>query len=156
MTNSATDRRIVVGVDGSESSRHALRWAIDQAALTGATVDAVNAWELPTYAGMAPVVDTGDEAEALSKAGEQMLAETLTAVSGDHPTVAIRSRVVQGHAAFELLRAAEGADLLVLGCRGHGGFIGVLLGSVSQYCVYHANCPVVVVRGAYCAGDGGT
>ncbi|MCW2640742.1 MAG: UspA domain protein [Dactylosporangium sp.] len=140
------DGRIVVGIDGSESSKHALRWAIRQAELTGASVDALNAWEIPLYAGVAPMIETGADIDALTKAGEQVLTETLAEVAGDHPPAVIRTRVVQGHPALALLQAAEGAELLVLGCRGYGGFVGTLLGSVSQYCVLHAACPVVVIR----------
>jgi nucleotide-binding universal stress UspA family protein len=144
------DPRIVVGVDGSESSKHALRWAIRQSELTGAPVDAVNAWEIPPYIGLAPIVETGAEGEALCKACEQVLADTLAEVAGVDCPATVHTRVVQGHPAFTLLRASEDADLLVLGCRGHGGFLGTLLGSVSQYCVQHATCPVVVVRGSHC------
>jgi nucleotide-binding universal stress UspA family protein len=146
MADIKNDGRIVVGIDGSESSKHALRWAIRQAELTGASVEAINAWEIPLYVGVAPMIETGADIEALTKAGEQILAETLAEVAGEHPPAVIRTRVVQGHPAFALLQAAEGADLLVLGCRGHGGFVGALLGSVSQYCVQHAACPVVVIR----------
>jgi nucleotide-binding universal stress UspA family protein len=149
MADIKADRRIVVGVDGSESSKHALRWAVRQAELTGASVDAINAWEIPPYTGLAPILETGAEGDALAKAGEEVLAEALAEVAGEHPSAVIRTRVVQGHPAFALLQAAEGADLLVLGCRGHGGFIGALLGSVSQHCVQHAPCPVVVNRGPH-------
>lgn len=77
----------------------------------------------------------------------QALAETIrTAVGTGHP-VEIRPLVVRGHAAAALLDAADGATLLVVGNRGHGGFAEALLGSVSQQCVQHASCPVVVVRG---------
>jgi len=65
-----------------------------------------------------------------------------------HPPVTVRARVAQGHPAFALIRCARGADLLVLGSRGHGGFVGALLGSVAQHCVHHAPCPAVIVRGA--------
>jgi nucleotide-binding universal stress UspA family protein len=149
MADIKNDRRIVVGVDGSESSKHALRWAMRQAELTGASVDAINAWQIPLYAGVAPMIETGADIEALAKAGEQILTETLADVAGDHSPTVIRTRVVEGHPAFALLQAAEGAELLVLGCRGHGGFVGALLGSVSQYCVQHAACPVVVIRGPH-------
>jgi nucleotide-binding universal stress UspA family protein len=145
MTETVNERRIVVGIDGSEASKQALRWAIEQARLSGATVDAISAWEYPVGYGWGPVVD----AEGLLKASQQVLAETLVEVAGDNPPVPIRTQVIEGHPAYVLLQAAGGAQLLVLGCRGHGGFVGALLGSVSQYCVQHAPCPVVIIRGAH-------
>lgn len=144
MSERASERRIVVGVDGSATSRSALRWAVEQAEMTGGTVDAVHAWQAPATDGWNPMFDL---VETLTKAGEQMLADAITEVAGRHPSVPVRPRVIEGHPASVLLTAAEGADLLVLGCRGHGGFVGALLGSVSQHCVHHATCPVVVIRG---------
>jgi nucleotide-binding universal stress UspA family protein len=140
------NRRIVVGVDGSESSKHALQWALRQAELTGALVDAINAWDLPRYIAVAPVIDISAKREALIKTSEQTLADTLVDVAGEHPTAVVHTRAVPGHPAYVLLQAADSAALLVLGCRGHGAFVGALLGSVSQYCVHHATCPVVVIR----------
>ena len=139
--------RIVVGVDGSAPSRAALRWAIRQAELTGATIDAVIAWQYPVAtAGYAwapvAVIDSID----LQEAAEKTLADEIGQVAGGSP-VQVLSRVVEGIAAQALLAAAVGAELLVVGSRGHGGFAGALLGSVSQHCVHHASCPVVIVRG---------
>lgn len=138
------NKRIVVGVDGSPSSMKALRWAVRQAGLTGAEVEAVTAWSYPAGYGMAPLV--GDEAVDFEGDAGKILAEAIAEVSGDAPGVAITSSVVEGHAADVLLRMAKGADLLVVGSRGHGGFAGMLLGSVSQHCVQHARCPVLVLR----------
>jgi nucleotide-binding universal stress UspA family protein len=76
-----------------------------------------------------------------------MLTDTLNEL-GIEPPVTVRATVAEGHPADVLVRAARGADLLVVGSRGHGGFAGSLLGSVSQYCVHHAACPVLVVRDA--------
>lgn len=149
MTDINSSPRIVVGVDGSEPSKRALRWALRQAQLTGASVEAIHAWDVPLYAGVAPVIDTVGEGEALVKAGEQILAESIAEVAGEQPAVPIRTRVLQGNPAAALLRAAKDAELLVVGSRGHGGFVGALLGSVSQYCVHHATCPVVVIRDAH-------
>jgi nucleotide-binding universal stress UspA family protein len=145
MTEEANERRIVVGVDGSEPSKQALRWAIEQAGLTGATVEAVIVWEYPvTYAwGTVAIVD----ADELATASEQALAETIAEVAGADPPVRVESYVITGHPAQELVQYAKEADLLVVGSRGHGGFVGALLGSVSHYCVHHATCPVVVIRG---------
>jgi len=140
--------RIVAGVDGSPSSIEALRWAVRQAGLTGGTVDAVTGWQFPVGTGgygWAPtgMVDGTDYAEA----AEKTLTDAISAAVGPGSDVTIRPLVVQGHPAQVLLEAADGADLLVVGSRGHGGFAGALLGSVSQHCVHHARCPVVVIRG---------
>jgi nucleotide-binding universal stress UspA family protein len=145
MRQTVDERRIVVGIDGSEPSKQALRWAIGQARATEATLDVVTAWEYPTGYGWGPVVDPDD----VIKASEQILTETLTEVVGQHPPVPIRTHVVREHPAYALIQQADGAQLLAVGCRGHGGFVGALLGSVSQYCVQHATCPVVVIRGPH-------
>lgn len=135
--------QIVVGVDGSEPSKAALRWAARQAALTGGVVEAVTAWQYPQWYGAGPVVAGFDFADNAAKVLTQAIGEALGA---DRP-VEIRPRVVHGHPAEVLLDAARGTELLVVGSRGHGGFTGALLGSVSQHLVQHAACPVVVVRG---------
>jgi nucleotide-binding universal stress UspA family protein len=135
-------QRIIVGVDGSYSSKVALRWAIRQAKLTGGSVDAVTAWRYPTGYGMGPVADSIDfESDA-----KNTLTEALNEVGGLEPDVPVRPVVAEGHAAEVLLRASKGADLLVVGSRGHGGFTSALVGSVSLYCVLHSRCPVLVVR----------
>ena len=138
------DRRIVVGVDGSPSSMTALRWAILQAELTGCAVEAVTAWRLPSRYGFAAVTDRATDFEGDAR---KILAEALNEVSSVEPDVIIRSSVVEGHPAEVLVRAAREADILVVGSRGHGGFTEAVLGSVSQYCVHHAPCPVLVIRG---------
>jgi nucleotide-binding universal stress UspA family protein len=138
------DRRIVVGVDGSASSKAALGWAIRQADLTGAMVDAVIAWHYPgEYGYPTPIADDANYEELATK----VVTDTIAAVAGPDAPVEIRPRVVEGNPAMVLLRAAAGADLLVVGSRGHGGFVEALLGSVSQHIVHHAMCPVVVLRG---------
>lgn len=136
--------RIVAGVDGSPSSKAALRWAVRQARLTGAEVEAVTAWHLPSSYGVAPTADWTADFEGEAR---KMLTDTLNEL-GIEPPVTVRATVAEGHPADVLVRAARGADLLVVGSRGHGGFAGSLLGSVSQYCVHHAACPVLVVRDA--------
>jgi nucleotide-binding universal stress UspA family protein len=142
------DRRIVVGVDGSENAKTALHWAIGQARRTDATIEAVTAWQDPAMSGFSygwsPMLFDGDSIATLT---EKTLDETVAEVTGqdnDRP-VPINTRVVQGHPVEVLLKAATGAQLLVLGTRGHGTFTGILLGSVSQHCVQHAPCPVVIV-----------
>ena len=141
---------IVVGVDGSASSIRALRWAVGQAALVGVPVEAVTAWQSPETYGMdfgwAPVwSDNGALAAAAEKVLSDSLAQVTDGQQAGRPPAEVVPRVVQGHPAQVLLEAARGAQLLVVGSRGHGTLAGVLLGSVSQHCVHHAPCPVLVV-----------
>jgi nucleotide-binding universal stress UspA family protein len=134
---------IVVGVDGSEPSIDALRWAIAQARLTGASLEVVTTWEYPTSFGFAPPwpPDFDPEREA-----EEALGKVLERELSAHGDVEVHESVREGHPAPVLVQAAEQADLLVVGSRGHGAFAGMLLGSVSEHCVSQAPCPVVVVR----------
>ncbi len=146
-TKQEPGRRIVVGVDGSPSSKAALAWAVRQAELTGASVEAVMAWHYPVMAGGAPFVPVGamytaDYGEYAAMVLNGAICET---VDPDRP-VKVSSTVREGNAAHVLLDASVGAELLVVGSRGHGGFTEALLGSVSQACVHHARCPVVIVR----------
>ncbi|MFI2608317.1 universal stress protein [Kitasatospora sp. NPDC018619] len=139
--------RIVVGVDGSAPSERALRWAVRQAELTGAAVVAVIAWEYPTYHGARgwfPPAAT-DEA-ALEGRARQEVDRAVRQAVGERPPVEVRAEARYGTPAGALVEAARGADLLVVGSRGLGGFAGMLLGSVAQHCTRHATVPVVVVR----------
>jgi nucleotide-binding universal stress UspA family protein len=137
-------RRIVVGVDGSESSKDALRWAAHQAELTGDSLEAVITWEItPNSYGVALPLPSDYDPAAIAK---QTLGETTLDVLGESGAAHVHARVVEGPPARSLLDISKGADLLVLGSRGHGPFVGMLLGSVSEYCAAHATCPVVVVR----------
>jgi nucleotide-binding universal stress UspA family protein len=134
--------RIVVGVDGSEPSRHALRWAARQATFTGASLESVIAWEVSPNYGR----DVSSPAD-LRLGAESILQLAVDDVLGDDPDVDVKLAVVEGHPVPVLLNAAKGASLLVVGSRGHGAYTGILLGSVSIHCVTHAICPVTVVRG---------
>jgi nucleotide-binding universal stress UspA family protein len=136
--------RIVVGVDGSGPGQVALRWALAEAAVHGAELVAAMAWEFPFIpAGPGAGFYVGPTAEELTTDAERRLADALAEVDLGEVRV---SRVVEyGSPARVLLDLAEGADLLVVGARGHGGFYGLLLGSVSQQCATHAVCPTVVV-----------
>jgi nucleotide-binding universal stress UspA family protein len=139
--------RIVVGIDGSDHSKTALRWALDEARLRSASLEVVYAWTMPVYAtgyGFAP----GDlfDPKAISDGATEQLDRAITEVVGDATDVKVERKTVEGLAAQVLVEEAEGADLLVVGSRGHGGFAGLLLGSVSQQCAQHASCPVVIIR----------
>jgi len=139
--------RIVVGIDGSEESKQAMHWAVAEAKLRGAPLRVVHTWTFPYMAagpGLDPVLDADvieDVRRAAEKLVESELAELGSALSG----VDVERTVVEGAAAPALIKAAEGADLLVVGSRGRGGFAGLLLGSVSQQCAHHAPCPLVIV-----------
>ena len=135
--------RIVVGVDGSAGSAHALRWAARQAGYTGATLEAVVAWQYPAFFGWAPVgVDSAD----FDSLAEKALNDALNEVFGSQWPEWVQARVAEGYPARVLVEASEGADLLVVGSRGHAGFADALLGSVSTYCVQHAHGAVTVIR----------
>ena len=140
--------RIVVGVDGSPISKAALHWAVDQARLTGATVDAVIAWQYPEAMHGNTWVAMLVEEPGFGVLAEKELAEAVSEVAGPDPDVVINRVVVEGWPAEVLLNAADGADLLVVGSRGRGGFASVMLGSVSQNCAHHATCPLLIIRAA--------
>ncbi|MFF4261153.1 universal stress protein [Streptomyces virginiae] len=135
--------RIVVGVDGSPSSQAALRWAVRYAGLVGGRVEAVGAWDLPGAASWsAPAVDaTFDEEEA-----ERRLVEEVRTVLGEDGAASVHQRLVRGNPVDVLVDAAQGADMLVVGGRGRGGFSRALLGSVSQQAALHAPCPITIIR----------
>ena len=144
----ANGPRVVVGVDGSPGSRAALRWALRYVEKCGGRVTAVMAWRQPLLTESAPVLPAVPD-EASKALAERELRKTVDETKSLLATsVAVVCDSVRGHAARALLDSARSADLLVVGSRGHGGFVGALLGSVSQHCVSHANCPVVVVRPA--------
>jgi nucleotide-binding universal stress UspA family protein len=135
--------RIVVGVDGSKCSLAALEWAGRQAELTGLPLQLVTAWHWPTAYG-APIVVPTDFSPVVS--AEMVLEAAAKVVREAHPDVEISTDVNEGHPASVLVKASEGAALLVVGSRGHGEFVGMLLGSVSEHCVAHAHCPVLILR----------
>jgi nucleotide-binding universal stress UspA family protein len=141
-------RRIVAGVDGSPSSQEALRWAVRQAELTGAEVEAVIAWRKPLLAGgyVWPAFEELEPPDFATIAGQILSQAVTSAVDPDGPAQ-ISQVVKEGNPAQVLIDETDGAELLVVGSRGHGGFTEALLGSVSQHCVHHAQCPVVIIRG---------
>ncbi|WP_308468888.1 universal stress protein [Rathayibacter soli] len=144
MGGNANNRRIVVGVDGSESSIAALRRASRIAAALGASVEAVTVWHTPLSAGEYPLAfDVNPEEDARS-----ILNTALHAAFGAQHPVWLHAFVVEGNTPKALIDESEGAEMLVLGSRGHGGFVGLLLGSVSTACAEHARCPVLIMHTA--------
>jgi nucleotide-binding universal stress UspA family protein len=131
---------IVVGVDGSPQSLTALQWAVTEARLRHGRVRMITSWYYPPRA--SPGMDVmGDSSE---RAAERIQADALRTVAAEG--VDVIGQVVQGTPASALLDSASDADLLIVGSRGHGGFSGLLLGSVSTQVVHHARCPVLVIR----------
>ncbi|HEX9682676.1 MAG TPA: universal stress protein [Acidimicrobiales bacterium] len=134
--------RFVVGIDGSDASAAALRAAVDLARRVGAEIHAVWAWHVyygSTELVVAPLVQR-DSLEANSTESLHEIVEGC-----DTTDVIVHEHVIEGEPASVLLDAAKDADMLVVGSRGHGTFVGMLLGSVSHKCVAHAPCPVLVV-----------
>jgi len=138
---------VVVGIDGSDPSKNALRWAYFVAQTTGAHVEAVIAWH--------PFVAMGWQGMGGSAVGNfdpqttarDVLEATVADVFGDDRPADLKLTVADGPAGNVLLTASKGARMLVVGSRGHGGFAGLLLGSVSAVCSEHATCPVLVIHG---------
>lgn len=143
------DHRIVVGVDGTEGGRRALRWALHEAAVRGETVQAVMSWRWDTASPTEPTDVVRDSAERTLHHEIASQQSTLPEPAG----VAVAAEVVEGRAADVLVQASRDADLLVLGSHGHDRVYRTVLGSTAQECVESAQCPVVVIpagwRGAY-------
>jgi nucleotide-binding universal stress UspA family protein len=139
------ERRIVVGVDGSRSSKAALRWAIRQASIADMVVEAIAAWSVPTYYGYS-LFAGGMQSADLAGLARRMITKTIAEVGGTGAESKVTSSVIHGDAAQVLVHASARAALLVLGNRGHSVLAEALLGSVSQRCVHHAACPVVIVQ----------
>lgn len=141
--------RIVVGADGSDASLAALEWALQEARLRDGQVHIVTAWHYPVIGDAA---GRAEDHEAFAGSARQAHADALRRAS--RGGVAVTGEVTEGHPAEVLLKASAGADLLVVGSRGHGGFAGMLLGSVSSHAVHQASCPVLVVRTSPKTGQG--
>lgn len=141
--------RVIVGVDGSETARKAVRWAAREAKLRGMKLELVTAWEIPTYSYVSrygfPAISE-EMMKSLTARAEGHLAEALDEARAEARDVQIETIAAEGQPAKVLVEIAKGADLLVVGSRGLGGFRELLLGSVSQQCAQHATCPVVIVR----------
>lgn len=136
-----TTRRIVVGVDGSADARRAVDWAVEEARLHGWSLELVHGVDVGVAA--ASPYGSGVVLEQLQDAGRQLLDDEVERVRA--LGVVARGILDIGSAAYALIEASRDAGMLVVGTRGHGGFHGLLLGSVSTACVHHAHCPVVVV-----------
>lgn len=134
---------IVVGIDGSDSSKAALEWAADFARMTGSPLELVWAWEIPTSYGWPVLLPDDCDFEADAR---KALSETAAQVLGADPKVDYTEQLVEGHPAVVLTKRSESAGLLVVGSRGLGVLRGALLGSVSAHLATHAHCPLVIFR----------
>ena len=137
----------VVGVDGSDQSVAALRWAVRYGAATGTPVRAVLAWHYPTAAAQPPVGKTPEPVEKEVEGHEvAILRDAIGKATADSPGADVHGEVVYGHPVEVLIAESGQADVLVVGRRGHEGYLAKHLGSVSLHCVNAAQCPVVVVH----------
>lgn len=142
-TDAQNPEKIVAGIDGSAASLEALDWAAWQAALTHSPLEIVMTWDWPvTYGWAVPFPPEFNPEESV----RTTLEEAAAGLRAKYPDLKITTRVVQGHPAPALVEASKAAKLLVVGSRGHGEFVGMLLGSVGEHCAAHAHCPVLVHR----------
>ena len=137
-----SEHRIVVGVDGSVQSERALDWAITQAQRGGAALEIVTAWTFPMALGYAFTATVNE----VRQAAQNVVDGAIARVTKVAPDVVVRGHPAEESPGPALVNACGGADLLVVGSRGMGGFKELLLGSVSQFCTRHASCSVAVVR----------
>lgn len=142
MSKAASEVRIVVGVDGSAASVSALKEGAKLAAELGGVVDAVAVWEMPTKHASYEALGIGSFEEGARK----ILVDALFQAFGDDVPASVSARLIEGTAASGLVSAAEGARMLIVGRRGHGGLMGLLLGSVSASVVNQSPVPVLVVH----------
>jgi nucleotide-binding universal stress UspA family protein len=146
------------GVDGTPGSDTALRWALDEARLRGVSVRALHVYRSPTVLpdgaamgapGIFAAAASSEEVQRLHSVfeaqAERVLDDALAREDAQAAGVEVEAEAVEGQPAETLIRAGRDAELLVIGSRGHGGFVGLLLGSVSQQCAQHPPCPVVIL-----------
>jgi nucleotide-binding universal stress UspA family protein len=141
--------RIIVGIDGSDSAKNALSWAIEHASAED-TITAVHTWSMYLVGGMeTPYVNPADYEVLARQSADAIVEEVMASVAekfaDEDALPELSTEVRHGHAGRILIELSEEADLVVVGSRGLGGFRGLMLGSVSTYVVHHARCPVVVV-----------
>lgn len=138
-------RKVIVGTDGSPASARAVEWAAHEARAHGALLEILHGWTMPLMVdpgGMVPMV--GVSPDEMQIHAERVVAGAITvakAIAGDY----VMGKVEQRSPAGYLVEESRRADLVVVGSRGHGGFVGLVLGSVAQQVATHAHCPVVVV-----------
>lgn len=133
---------VIVGIDGSEESERALRWAVEYVQQVGGLVHAITVWHQPVQFGYRlPNPDV-----ELEQRAKKLLDEVTASVKADYPDVDVKPRLIRGHVVDELVGLSPQADLMVMGNKGHGAFTGMMVGSVTLKLVHHARCPVLVAR----------
>ncbi len=142
--HNGSKERIVVGTDGSETARRALRWAIEEARVRGASLEVVHSWHAPDVGGY-PYGSASFDMAPFEAAARQTLDAAVAEEDASGLAEPPQRLLVMGSAAQAILKSAEGADLVVMGSRGLGGFKELLLGSVSHQVAQHADCPTVIV-----------
>ncbi len=145
MTDDGPMNRIVVGVDGSDESRNALGWALDEARLRNAAIEVVHVWQ-PPYVGAFPFAMPPFDSAELDREAHALAEQMVGAADTSGLAAPVAITVMCGSAASVLLERAEDAAMVVVGARGRGGFSRLLLGSVSSQLVHHATSAVVVIR----------
>lgn len=149
MTENSTVRPetklIVVGVDDSEGSADALRWAVREAKLRDAKVRAVFAWGYPVYTGLEGAAFYLDPVE-LERNAVTLLNAAVQSACAPEDAAAVEQVTTTGTPVDALVEQSKAADLVVIGARGKGGFLGLRLGSVSTQVSHHAHCPIVIIR----------
>ena len=138
-------KKIVAGVDGSATSRAALRWALDEARRHRASLTVVHAWHDPYTGSALPFAPGLIDPTSYSAVAKRLLDSVCDGEDLSGLPEPIKRVVVRDSAAHALVEEAKDADLLVVGSRGRGGFAGLLLGSVSQQVIHHAPCPVLIL-----------
>lgn len=142
-TEKNADEPVLVGVDGSECSGAALRWAARYARLTGTPLTVMAVWHYPANFGWSPPMPDDWDPETDART---LLDQEVEDVLGPSPDLEVTKLVAEGDPGRAIAEASKTASLVVVGNRGRGQVAGVLLGSVSEYLTAHAHCPVVVVR----------
>ncbi len=142
MVEVSSKGRVVVGIDGSPASERALAWAANEATIRNAVLEIAYVWSLPNmgYGGFVAQLDD------FEKDAKALLDKVEAAARATYPALKIEALLLQGPPALALIERGKLADMLVVGSRGHGGFTGLMLGSVSQQLVHHAVFPVVVIH----------
>jgi nucleotide-binding universal stress UspA family protein len=137
---------IIVGIDGSDHSRRALEWAVREAAIRQAPLTVITVHQVASsiWTGRSVPYPHDDELAERSRKSAQEETDQVLAQDGDRPPE-VTVKAVSGLPAEQLLAAAKGADMVVMGSRGAGGFARLLLGSVSSQVTHHASCPVVII-----------
>jgi nucleotide-binding universal stress UspA family protein len=138
-------RKIVVGVDGSEASLKAVIWATHEAKLRDSEIEIIHSWSMPFVVDPMAMMPMMFPIEEMVADANKIAAAAAAKVTSIDPKIRVVSRIERGSASEHLITASKSADLLVVGSRGHGGFAGLLLGSVAQQVANHASCPAVIV-----------